>query len=219
MQWPNPSIERTSSGRLCLPTAAAHVERWAPGVEMKLTIQLFFLIALLGYGTTSTGEDNSPREPVFLRPATPAELVGIWSVQATAGSPPGNRFVAITADGRIGWVVGSEAGASAPSSILGALDRQALSVSSSPNTGWHRIDVRDGSITQAAADGEVEQYFRAYLATPTPTGGSGWRANRGVVPGDLVLQQTYRLRPPSSPATLPPHQMSPLPVHLRRVSD
>ncbi len=25
--WPNPSIERTSSGRLRLPAAAAHVER------------------------------------------------------------------------------------------------------------------------------------------------------------------------------------------------
>ena len=28
--WPNPSIERTSSSRLRLLTAAAHVERWAP---------------------------------------------------------------------------------------------------------------------------------------------------------------------------------------------
>ena len=27
--WPNPSIERTSSGRLRLPPAAAHVKRWS----------------------------------------------------------------------------------------------------------------------------------------------------------------------------------------------
>ena len=31
--WPNPSIERTCSGRLRLPTHAAHVERWAPAKE------------------------------------------------------------------------------------------------------------------------------------------------------------------------------------------
>ena len=28
--WPNPSIERTSSSRLRLLAAAAHVKRWAP---------------------------------------------------------------------------------------------------------------------------------------------------------------------------------------------
>ena len=33
---PNPSIERTSSSKLRLLPAAAHVERWAPGGEVRL---------------------------------------------------------------------------------------------------------------------------------------------------------------------------------------
>ena len=35
---PNPSIERTPSGRLRLPTVTAHVERWAPEVTSVLRV-------------------------------------------------------------------------------------------------------------------------------------------------------------------------------------
>ncbi|SDY96610.1 hypothetical protein SAMN04515617_13710 [Collimonas sp. OK242] len=177
---------------------------------------LFSLLALIAASNTWAA-GNEQATILYLRPAANEEIFGVWSAKFTGGSFYHFRYVAITADGRIGWAVSN----TEPIKINRAAVIEAINKMEMPDglvTGWQRFTVSDGKITVAAGEKVAEQYFTMQALTDSQDSASH-RAYISGNSGDLVMQQFYRISPDWPASGPPPHMLSPAPWVLQRLAD
>jgi hypothetical protein len=161
---------------------------------------------------------DSKQEVSYARVARAREIIGAWVVLSPQRGDNRSRYVAISADGRIAWLLApSESTTETSTSIVAAIEKgDALRGST---TGWKHCAVRDGELVVAATSGEAEEFFSAKILTTASDAAAVPVYMPGNI-GDLILQK-FHLRLPSNvdASGPPPHVLLPAPIRLRRVAE
>jgi len=178
---------------------------------------LFLYFATLAPLATFAVPD-SKQDVSYARAARAQEVVGVWTVLAPQLDDKQSRYVAIFADGRIGWLVLPRESTTATStSIVAAIEKGAHPGGNT--TGWKHCTVRDGEVVMATIAGAPEEFYSAKTLTTASDGAAVPVYIPGRV-GDLVLQMFYPRLPPHLDASQPPpHVLLPAPFRLRRVAE
>jgi hypothetical protein len=182
-----------------------------------LAHSIVFLLTLGLLASTSAWSAENEEPPLYVRPAKQREIIGIWSILPSPAKYYRYRYVAITAEGRIGWIVSNvEPKTISQTAVIEMIDHP--SGFGVQTTGWESCAIADGKVTVAATNAHVEEYFAISVLTDTQDGTTSRNWFRGVS-GDLIMQQNYRLPAEVSPTGPPPHILTPAPDHLRRMTE
>jgi hypothetical protein len=156
-------------------------------------------LTLAAYGLASPADVQSPS---YSRIASRAEIIGAWAILPQDGLFYRYRYVAITADGRVGWFASnSEPQLKSARTLEAIIDGKVKSDGIA--SGWNACKVSDGSVSETPANPGTETNYDVQIVTSS-TGADPTHAWITAQPGDLIMRQMYRI-----PANWDPKQGAP----------